>query len=130
MANTTKILVFMIAPELEAAYSGLDDIVTQILTDVAQAVSYSVYGIEQERAQRYLAAHYLTLSNPTLLNRDEEANAVGPMTAHKVGDISKNYGGILSAIKDVNRYDETKYGRAFNQIRKQCVVPFKVVKPA
>lgn len=123
MANTTQANVELIAPELKTA--GIDpETWALVLADVANEVPSSVFGVQQERAQRYLAAHYLTLSTPSNLRN---AHASGPVTAEKSGDVSRNYG--LAEEGKQNAFDETSYGRVFNQIKKSCCIPFKVYTP-
>ena len=119
MAATTKANVLSIAPELS---SVLDDAWTLILADVAGEVSSTIYGTRQEQAQRYLAAHYLTL-----ISSDSRVDAQGPVSSESAGQVSKSYAQVN--YKDRNRYDETKYGRVFNSIRKGVVIPFRVFTP-
>jgi hypothetical protein len=121
MAATTMNNVLDIAPELANV-----DLATWnlILSDVARDVSSSVYGTRQEQAQRYLAAHYLTIIRSDPLYRP---NAAGPVGSESAGQASANYAAI--PYKDRNRYDETKYGRVFNSIRKGIVIPFRVYTP-
>ena len=120
MANTTKEKVLLIAPELVTAS---DELIALILEDVAQSVSAAIFGTKQERAQRYLAAHLLTLSGAISSN----AGKAGPVTAEKVGDVSTSY--WMLNLKDTNRYDETVYGRQYMAIRKSCIVKFRTILP-
>jgi len=118
---TTKTNVLIIAPELTTVS---DDAWTLVLSDVAAQVSSAVYGTDQERAQRYLAAHYLTL---VALSSSIGSQASGPVVSESVGQVSKTY--AQGSYADKNRYDETSYGRMFNQIRKGCVIGFTVMTP-
>jgi len=121
MANTTQANVLAIAPELT---NISPETWAMILADVAADVSSEVYGTKQEIAQRYLAAHYLTLAMPGSVRN---AQGSGPVTSESVGQVSVSYGSVN--YRDRNRYDETSYGRMFNQIRRSCVIPFVVITP-
>lgn len=118
MGATSKTNVLSIAPEL----SSIDnDIWMLILADVASEVSSSIYGTKQEMAQRYLAAHYLTLISAA------NKQTSGPLSSERVGQVSMSYAQINYLNR--NRYDETSYGRVFNSIRRSIVVPFMVITP-
>jgi hypothetical protein len=121
MANTNRNNVLLIAPEL----SGVSqDLITLVLADVAIEVG-TIFGRKQEQAQRYLAAHYLTLSNPCNVSRNP--NVSGPISQMKTGDESVSYGG--GKVKNPSRYDETSYGRMFESIKRTCVHPAVFVNP-
>jgi len=122
MSDTTKSNVLLIAPELDIDIS--DDTWTIILSDVSASVTYSIYGAQQERAQRYLAAHLLTLSIDSPLR---SSGASGPITSEKTSEVSVNY--AQSKRKRQSQYDETSYGRIFAQIRKNKIIPFLSVVP-
>jgi len=118
MANTTQDNVLAIAAELD---NISPDAWTLILSDVANEISSSIYGSKQERAQRYLAAHYLTLIAAS------SKQAAGLVSAESAGQVSVSYAQVN--YRDRNRYDETSYGQIFNQIRRSCVIPFMVYTP-
>ncbi len=117
MAATTPANVLIIAPELSSVAAGTW---TLILADVAAEVSSSVYGANQERAQRYLAAHYLTLINSS------SKQSSGPVVSETVGQVSKTY---AQSSMSKNDYSSTVYGQTFLGIRKGCVVGFTVITP-
>lgn len=120
MSNTTSANVLAIAPEL----SGLpQDTIDLILLDVADQVTEAVFGTKQEKAQRYLAAHLLTL----IKQASEGGGKAGPVVTEKTGDVSVTYAN--PAVTSQNRYDLTAYGQEYNNIRKGCVVGFMVVTP-
>lgn len=121
MGNTTKDLVLIIAPELANITNNL--LWDTILDDVASDVTASVFGIKQERAQRYLAAHLLTLSNP-----DSNINplASGPITSERTGPLAVSYGSISNINGEL---DSTNYGREFIRIRKGCIVGIRTIIP-
>lgn len=120
MADTTRTNVVIIAPELGNISKPLFDLV---LADVAVEVG-TVFGRNQEKAQRYLAAHYLTLSNPDNVSRDP--NVVGSISQLKTGEESISYG---DGIKDPTRYDTTSYGRVFESLKRSSVHPAVFVNP-
>ena len=117
MAATTQANVLIIAPEFSSVDAGTW---TLILADVATEVSNAVYGTRQEQAQRYLAAHYLTLINSS------GKQCSGPVVAESVGQVSKVYAQSLVSKSD---YSSTVYGQTFLGIRKGCVVGFTVIAP-
>ena len=121
MGNTTKANILLIAPELSVVG---DDTWTLILADVAAEVSSSIFGTKQEIAQRYLAAHRLTLSLPSNLRNP---NTAGALTSEGTGRVSKSYGKGSYAGQDRN--DETSYGRMYNQIKRSRSIGFKVIYP-
>ena len=122
MANTTQSKILAIAPELD---ENIDPSTWNvIIADVIAAVTYGIYGAQQERAQRYLAAHLLTLSaNIPFRN----TNASGPVTSEKTSEVGVNY--AQSKRKRQTQYDETSYGRIFAQIRKNKIIPILSVVP-
>ena len=118
---TTKEKVLLIAPELSSVSDELFDL---ILADVSVMVNLSDCPQKQELAERYLAAHLLTIA------RDETAGGVpaaagGPVTGERAGRESRTYGSVN--VDDANRYDTTKYGRVFNNIVKGCVTTLGVL---
>lgn len=121
MGNTTKANVLLIAPELAVV---TDDLFNLVLADVALDITSGIYGARQERAQRYLVAHVLTLSGVI----STSSKIAGPTTAEKVGDVSTSSWALN--LRDTNRYDETIYGRTFNLIRKSCIVKFRHIGPS
>lgn len=126
MGNTTKENVKLIAPELSTV---TDELFNLILTDVALEVSSASFGAKQEQAQRYLAAHYLTIS----VGSAESSASSGSVKKEKVGEVEIEYSDslkdILSSIKATSRFDETKYGRQFESVKRTAILPFVVVTP-
>ena len=122
MANTTQSKILAIAPELDENIEPSTWNV--IIADVITAVTYSIYGAQQERAQRYLAAHLLTLSANVPLR---SPGASGPVTSEKTSEVGVSY--AQSKSRRQTQYDETSYGRIFAQIRKNKVIPILSVVP-
>lgn len=125
MSNTTKENVILIAPELSVVSNEL---FTLILADVALEVSSASFGAKQEQAQRYLAAHYLTISTGSA----SSSASAGSVKKEKVGEVEVEYSDslkdILSSIK-ASRFDETKYGRQFESVKRTAILPFLVTTP-
>lgn len=102
MANTTKANVLLIAPELSTVST---DVWNLTLADVAIEISTSfINGSYQERAQRYLVAHLLTIHNR---NASAPAGAASESIAR--ASVTYAHGGLL----DVDFLRSTKYGVEF-----------------
>jgi hypothetical protein len=112
MADTTMDNVLAIAPELETVSQDSWDIV---LADVAVQVGAN-WGRRQEMAQRYLAAHRLTLIAGT--------EKGGQVTSERTGDVATSY-----ASSGTDDYSETVYGREFERIRRGTIAGFMTVTP-
>ena len=112
MSDTTQSRVLAIAPELSEASAEAWDIV---LEDVAGQVGGN-WGAKQEIAQRYLAAHRLTL----ILHTEKGAS----VTSERTGDVATTY-----ATPSADDYSETVYGREFERIRKGAIAGFMTVIP-
>ena len=124
MASTTRDNVILIAPELCGVPEPLFAL---ILADVAVEVG-TIFGRNQEKAQRYLAAHYLTLSNPGNVSRDP--SVVGAISQKKTGEESVSYGQPGFLTKSGSRYDSTSYGRVFESMKRSSVHSAVFVNPA
>ncbi len=116
MANTTSQKVILIAPELKDADPNL---IKLILDDVADEVGTS-FGKFQEKAQRYLAAHYLTLSGI------KSSNVTGAIKSQRTSEVAVTYG---DEVYGKTRFDTTKYGKQYISIRDAAVLPFAVFTP-
>lgn len=113
MADTTQTQVLAIAPELADVAA---ETWTIVLADVALQVTEKVYGKKQEIAQRYLAAHRLTM-----IARSDKG---GVVTSERTGDVATTY-----AAAGGSDYSETVYGREFERIRRGTVAGFMTVTP-
>ena len=123
MSDTTTENVKLIAPELSSFICGNDSLVDLILEDVAGQITSATYGSKQERAQRYLAAHFLSLAHSS----NQGVGGSGPVSMEKVGDVQVQYG--ANNFADASRYDETPYGRTYMTIRRGCIGAFMTVAP-
>lgn len=97
------------------------DILALVLNDVILQVSSCVFGNRQEEAQRYLAAHLLTMMVSAMSGGSAPG---GPMTSQQVGQVSVQYASLSLTI--LSRYDTTPYGMRFSQIKNMTVVPIAV----
>ncbi len=123
MSDTTADNVALIAPELAEFICGNDNLVDLILEDVAGQITSAKYGSKEERAQRYLAAHFLSLA----FNASIGVGGSGAVESEKVGDVEYKYGS--NNFADASRYDETPYGRTYISIRRGCIGAFMTVAP-
>lgn len=119
MSDTTWERIEVEAPQLSSLSQAQKDI---ILEDVILQIPESVWGDAEERAQRYLGAHYGSLM------QSSSGNNSGPVTSKSVGSVSISYGSTNQ--KDGNRYDETVYGRKYILLRKATLGDnFRVYRP-
>jgi len=102
--------VKIIAPSLCDVFNDLE---IQKAINITEA---RVAGLDcnQELAHGYLVAHVLSLAQ-----RDGEAGSVG---AKKEGDLQINFSpGLIKSS-----FDQTSYGREFQQMVKECIIPMWV----
>jgi hypothetical protein len=112
MPDTTIDNVLAIAPELEKISQEAWDM---ILADVALLVGTN-WGRKQEVAQRYLAAHKLTL-----ISREDKGAGI---TSERTGDVATTY-----ATPGQEDYSETVYGREYQRLRRGAIAGFMTVTP-
>lgn len=124
MADTNATNIKAIAPELTTFIdANANNVVDLILEDVALQITSTTYGVKQESAQRYLAAHFLSLANMAAGG----VGGGGAVEMVKIGDEQVKY--AKSELADGNRYDETPYGRTYMTIKRGCIGAFMTVKP-
>lgn len=92
-------------------YNG-QELFELLLEDVILQVTELNFKSEMERAQRYLLAHLLTLTN---VDSEEEPDA-SDIIQETVGDISYRYGSIDYSKLDDIFYGKTPYGVVFYEI--------------
>ena len=100
-----------------------------VLEDVKIVVKENRYKDAQERAQRYLAAHILTvLDNIFKTAPIVGGGTAGPITREVVGDVEVWYsdkGGSASAVSNADdELKTTTYGRVFMGIRSRHAIVF------
>ncbi len=91
-----------------------------ILSDVARHIVVAVYGDDTEPAQRYCAAHWLSMSNQPVGGR-------GPLSSINIGGISRSF--TLPYINQKTVYGATQFGLMFLEYLNRNVVPFYVIIP-
>jgi len=113
MADTSKANVLIIAPELSTIDNDLFDLT---LDDVAAELTTSeIREDQQEKSQRYLTAHLLTLGKLTA--------SVGNFASQSIGRVSVSY--APSSMFDANQLQKTRYGLEFLRIwKKYRILPY------
>lgn len=91
---------------------GNPEVVAIILEDVGN-LSRDAFGTRYEEAQRYLAAHLLTLAA-----QQSAMSPLGAVTSQSVGGVSISFG---SPRGGTNRLDSTKYGQRYNDLLRSSV---------
>jgi len=122
MTATSKSSILSIAPELS---TRSDALFTLVLADVSNQCG-TEFGGRQEEAQRYLAAHLLTLCGSSA--SVYATGASGSAVKLKTGDIEMSFGSISQMLgANATRYDSTVYGQRYMTIRKSSIVSFMVI---
>lgn len=96
-----------------------DPAVTLALADVGRIVLEGVYGNQTEMAQRYLAAHLLSLAFT-------EAGGRGPLSSETIGGITQSW--TLPYLNQHTVVASTQYGLMFLEISRRRIAPALVVK--
>ncbi len=81
----------------------------------ASQIGSDAWGTLTDPATAYLAAHSLAMANRL------GSGAAGPVTAEKVGDLSRNYGDLSSKLDSVE-LSSTPYGLEYLRMRRQVLV--------
>ena len=102
------------------ALSDTDEEVVMTLEDVARYVTKEVFGEDTEAAQRYAAAHFLSLANQPVGGR-------GPLSSMSIGGISRSF--TLPYINQKTLFGATQYGLMYLEFLARNVVPFAVIIP-
>ncbi len=102
------------------ALSDSDLEVIMVLEDVALAVIEAVFGSYTEMAQRYLAAHFLSLANQPVGGR-------GPLSSYNMGGISRTF--TLPYLNQKTVLGSTQYGLMFMEIRDMTIPAFAIAIP-
>lgn len=100
--------------------SDTDDEVVLVLADVALHVTDIVFGSYQEMAQRYLAAHFLSLAKQPVGGR-------GPLSSYSIGGISRTF--TLPYLNQKTVLGSTQYGLMFMELRDMAIPKFAVAIP-
>ena len=111
---TTKANILLIAPEL-STMSG--DAFNLAISDASAIVTLPECPAKVELAQRYLAAHLLTIARPQASGGLSPSGAA--LTGEKAGRESRNYGSVSGNSSGFG-YGSTKYGIMFENIVQSC----------
>lgn len=103
------------------ALTGSDPLVLMVLDDVARHITVEVFGSDTEAAQRYCAAHWLSLSNQPVGGR-------GPLSSVNIGGISRSF--TLPYLNQKTVYGSTQFGLMYLEFLNRNVVAYKVIMPA
>lgn len=90
-----------------------------VLSDVEKQVGEEQFGSLTEIAQRYLAAHFVSVALD---------GVVGELASTSVGGISQSFTVPYLNRRDV--YGATQFGMEFVRIRDTCIPPFFVSIPS
>ena len=121
-ALTTLARIKLIAKDdagIQALSDG-DPEVDMVLDDVALHVQEGTFGSQTELAQRYLAAHFLSLANQPVGGR-------GPLSSESIGGISEAF--TLPYLNQKTVLGSTQYGLMFMQIKDMTIPPFAIAIP-
>ncbi len=102
------------------ALSDSDPEVIMVLEDAALAVTEAVFGSYTEMAQRYIAAHFLSLANQPVGGR-------GPLSSYNMGGISRSF--TLPYLNQKTVLGSTQYGLMFMEIRDMTIPAFAIAIP-
>ena len=103
------------------ALTGSDPLVEMVLDDVARHIVVEVFGEDTEAAQRYCAAHWLSLSNQPVGGR-------GPLSSVSLGGVSRSF--TLPYLNQKTVYGSTQYGLMYMEFLRRNIVPFYVIQPS
>lgn len=101
--------------------SDTDPLVVLILADVSRTVTEAVFQSDQEAAQRYLAAHLLSLSK-------QPSYGVGALSSESIGGVSQSFHAPLIGASDIKGLSSTQYGLTYARYRAKWVVPARFVQ--
>ncbi len=102
------------------ALTDSDPEVIMVLEDAALAVTEAVFGSYTEMAQRYIAAHFLSLANQPVGGR-------GPLSSYNMGGISRSF--TLPYLNQKTVLGSTQYGLMFMEIRDMTIPAFAIAIP-
>lgn len=124
MAALTTLIRIQLISKDDAFIQGLtgsDPLVLMILDDVDRHIKVEDYGSDTEAAQRYCAAHWLSISNQPVGGR-------GPLSSVSIGGISRSF--TLPYINQKTVYGSTQYGLQFMEFQRRNVFAFRVIIPS
>ncbi len=102
------------------ALTGLEPEVTMVLEDAALFVVVEVFGSYTEMAQRYIAAHFLSLAFQPVGGR-------GPLSSYSIGGISRTF--TLPYLNQKTVLGSTQFGLFFMELRDTAIPRFAMIIP-
>lgn len=102
------------------ALSASDPEVVQVLEDADLFVDGNLFGDYTEIAQRYIAAHFLSLANQPVGGR-------GPLSSESVGGVSQSF--TLPYLNQKTVLGSTQYGLMYMELANRVVTPFAMIIP-
>lgn len=102
------------------ALSASDPEVVMILEDVATHVTEAVFGSFTEMAQRYLAAHFLSLSSQPVGGR-------GPLSSSSIGGVSRTF--TLPYLNQKTVLGSSQFGLMFMEYRDMAIPALAIAIP-
>ena len=103
-------------PEFLCPDSYPDSRITMFLTDALTDINVDKFGVLAERAQLYLAAHYLSVATGT---QQGDAGNVGKIASKSVDSVSVSYGGGGEGSQ-ADVFESTSYGQVYLQLVKRA----------
>lgn len=100
------------------ALSASDPEVVMVLEDVALWITETKFGTHTELAQRYAAAHFLSIANQPVGGR-------GPLSSESVGGVSQTF--TLPYLNQKTVLGSTQFGLMYMEVARRTQVPFDVV---
>ncbi len=100
------------------ALSDSDPEVVLVLNDVAFWITEAKFGEATEIAQRYAAAHFLTMENIPVGGR-------GPLSSENVGGVSQSF--TLPYLNQKTVFGATQYGLMYMECYRRTQVAFDVI---
>ncbi len=97
------------------AATDTDTDVVLIIEDVARYVTVAIFGDDTEAAQRYAAAHFLSIARQPVGGR-------GPLSSYSVGGISRTF--TLPYINQKTVFGATQFGLMYLEFLNRNVVPY------
>lgn len=102
------------------AMSDSDPLVVQVLSDIALWVTQPKFGEMAEMAQRFAAAHFLSLAG-------QPEGVRGHVSSESVGGITQTF--TLPWVTQKDMFGATQYGMVYNSIVARCIPAFSIGMP-
>lgn len=94
-------------------------IVDDAIEEAERVVDSSWLESDYQKAIMFLAAHYLTMEGHP--NESRAVDTPGGITSEKLGDASVTYGSATGTKEGQSDYNQTQYGRRFQELLQRNV---------